>query len=185
MLEFSRYIFPYFNTFELVVLNDEDIEEIDNFVSKLINRKLLESHHKKDSGMEYKRWTNGILGERAVEKYINKRFIDFNIGNSNLYHISDMSKIGIQCGIKTVEIGKFPIIFKQSKMPEIIVIKETDYNYYICGVAKTETLNEYQSEHLIRSENLKKRGTKTAFYGFEYLISPKKLKKRFSNEIHS
>ena len=184
MLEYSKYIFPYFNTFELVVLNDEDIKKIKNFVSKIIGVKLSEAHHKIDYGMEHKRWMNGLLGERAVENYINKKFVDLSIGDSKQYHVSDMSKLGIQCGIKTVEIGKFPIIFKVSKMPEIIVIKESEYNYHICGVATTEVLNKYQSEDFILSENLRKRGTKTAFYGFEHLISPIKLKKRFSNEIH-
>ena len=185
MLEYSKYIFPYFNTFELVVVCDKDIEEVKNFVSQVIRIKLLEDHHKIDKGMEYKRWMNGILGERAVEKYINNKFVDLSIGDSKKYHVPDMSNLGIQCGIKTVEIGKFPIIFKSSKMPEIIVIKESNYNYYICGVATIKVLNKYQTEDFIISDKLRSRGTKTAFYGFEHLISPRKLKKRFSHEIHS
>ena len=185
MLEYSKYIFPYFNTFELVVISEKDIEKVKNFVSQLISIKLSEAHHKIDKGMEYKRWMTGISGECAVEKYIGKKFVDFSIGDSNKYHISDMSSLGIQCGIKTVEIGKFPVIFKASKMPEIIVIKESNYNYHICGVATVEVLNKYQTEDFIISDKLRSRGTKTAFYGFEHLISPRKLKKRFSHEIHS
>tara|TARA_Y100001938_G_scaffold44994_1_gene62544 strand:+ start:188 stop:745 length:558 start_codon:yes stop_codon:yes gene_type:complete len=185
LLEYDTYIFPHFGTFELVKIDSSTVEKVKNFVSNLINVKLLEQHHKKDKGMEYKRWINGYLGECAVEKYINKKFVDFTIGNSNKYHIADMSSLGIKCGIKTVEIGKFPIIFKNPKTPEIIVIKESLYNYYICGVATIDVLNKYQSDDLIVSERLKKRGTKTAFYGFGNLISPIKLKKRFTNEIHS
>jgi len=184
LLEYDIYIFPHFNTFELVTIDDVTIERVKSFVSNLINVKLLEGHHKKDSGMEYKRWMNGILGECAVEKYIDKKFVDLSIGDSNKYHIPDMSSLGIQCGIKTVEIGKFPIIFKTPKTPEIIVIKESKYNYYICGVATIAVLNEYQSDDLIVSESLRRRGTKTAFYGFGNLISPIKLKKRFANAIH-
>ena len=180
MLEYEKYIFPYFNTFELVEMNDEDIEKVRNFTSKLISVKLSESHHSIDRNKESKRWTNGYMGECAVEKYIDRKFVDFSIGSSNSYHIADMSRIGINCGIKTVEIGNFPIIFKESKMPEIIVIKESNYNYHICGVATIKALNIYQDESLIIDENLRKRGTKTAFYGFEHLIHPKKLKERFT-----
>ena len=58
MLEYDIYIFPHFNTFELVVIDDITIERVKNFVSNLINVKLSEKHHKKDSGMEYKRWSS-------------------------------------------------------------------------------------------------------------------------------
>ena len=185
MLDYDIYIFPHFNTFELVTIDDATIERVQSFVSNLINVKLSEGHHKKDGGMEYKRWMNGILGECAVEKYIDKKFVDLSIGDSNKYHIPDMSSLGIQCGIKTVEIGKFPIIFKTSKTPEVIVIRESKHDFYICGVATIAVLNEFQSDDLVVSESLRRRGTKTAFYGFGNLISPIKLKKRFANEIHS
>ena len=185
MSEFNHFIFPYFKNFALVRLEDSDIRKVEEFVPRLIEKKLSESHHRIDSNMEYKRWVNGILGECAVEKYIRRTFIDWSIGDSKKYHVSDLSKLGIKCGIKTVQAGKLPIIFKRAKEPEIIVIQESLYNYYICGVATEKVLNKYQSDEFVKSGRLRSRGTKTAFYGFEHLISPVKLKERFKNEIHS
>ena len=120
--------------------------------------------------MENKRWTTGFLGECAVEKFIGKKFVDFSVGNSKKYHVPDLTSIGIDCGIKTVEFGKFPIVFIKSVKPEIIVIKQSEKKFYICGLASKEVLNKYQSMSLVLSPLLRKRGTKTGYYGFHKLL---------------
>ena len=116
-----------------------------------------------------------MLGECAVEKFIGKQFIDWTIGDSSFYHTPDLSTLGVNCGVKTVEKGKFPVIFKKSYKPEIIVIKNSDCEFLICGLATVQVLNNYQSDELILSPFLRKRGTKTGFYGFNQLLLPSKI----------
>ena len=41
---------------------------------------------------------------------------------------------------------------------------------YICGLAIVDVLNTYQDDKLILSPYLRKKGTKTGFYGFSSLI---------------
>jgi hypothetical protein len=93
-----------------------------------------------------------------------------------LYHQPDIP--GYSVGIKTVEQGKFPIIFKKNDYPQIICIrslKEPNL-IYVCGLATKEVLNTYQDTSLILDRNLRARGTKTGFYGFQYLKPIESLK---------
>ena len=101
--------------------------------------------------------------------------IDWTIGYSGLYHIPDIP--GYRVGIKTVERDKFPIIFKDNSYPQIICIKSTKYNnlIFVCGLATSNVLNNYQDDDLILDPNLRARGTKTGFYGFEQLVPIKSL----------
>ena len=167
----------YSSTFVRIILSDTKVETIKNFVKKVIQEKMNESHHVVDSGMEEKRWTTGFLGESAVEQFLDTEFIDFSVGSSTNYHVPDLKKIGYDCGVKTVEKDKFPVIFRKSYKPEIIVVKQSDKVFYICGLATTDVLNEYQSLDLILSPSLRKRGTKTGFYGFQKLVRPDNIKK--------
>jgi hypothetical protein len=134
-------------------------------------KKKSESHHIVDSFNEAKRWRTGTGGELALGQYIGKEFVDLSIGDSNDYHVPDLSSIGLNIGIKTVELGKYPIIFKQSEKPEIIIIRLDDEKFCILGVASPEDLNKYQSDDEILSPSLKARGTKTAFTGL-YKVKP-------------
>ena len=84
------------------------------FAKEIVKTKLKERHHFIDNSQEIKRWKNGFLGEFAVEKFLGKRFVDLSIGSSKSYFIPDLSPLGVDWGIKTVEKGKFPIIFKKS-----------------------------------------------------------------------
>ena len=91
------------------------------------------------------------------------------------YYIPDIP--GYRVGIKTVERDKFPIIFKDNSYPQIICIKSTKYNnlIFVCGLATSNVLNNYQDDDLILDPNLRARGTKTGFYGFEQLVPIKSL----------
>ena len=53
--------------------------------------------------------------------------------------------------------------------------------FYICGLATVEVLNKYQSLDLILSPSLRKRGTKTGFYGFHKLIKPDNVREHLDN----
>ena len=169
--------------FGVVKLDDDFIRRLSGWVENVVARKRTEEHHSIDGNREHKRWTTGYLGECAVEKYLGESFIDWSVGDSAAYHKPDLSGLGIECGIKTVEHGKFPLIFKNSKSPEFIVIRK-DYNtFWLCGWGEPDVLNEYQNQELILDKRLKSRGTKTAFYGFEHLIDPFFLKLVFELDL--
>ena len=69
------------------------------------------------------------------------------------------------------------IIFKDNSYPQIICIKSTKYNnlIFVCGLATSNVLNNYQDDDLILDPNLRARGTKTSFYGFEQLVPIKSI----------
>jgi len=95
--------------------------------------------------------------------------VDWTVGDSKKYHKPDLRGIGLNFGIKTVDYGLFPVIFKTSYSPEIINISWKNRYVYVCGLASIDVLNEYQSIDLIKDTRLRSRGTKTGFYGFEHL----------------
>ena len=159
------------NNMIYVEFSPEEIQKIDNFVTQVIQAKQQERHHKIDNKNEYKRFFTGMMGEYAVEKTLGQKFVDWSIGESTNYNMADLNALGINVGIKTVEIGKYPIIHKEAKRPEIICIKRRDNLIIICGLATIEVLNTYQDINLVLSPYLKRRGTKTGFYGFEHLIN--------------
>ena len=115
-ITYDEYVRKYSDFFVKITLDNDEIIKIKDFTTNLIDVKKKESHHIKDSGSEKKRWLTGLLGERAVEKYLGLKFMDFTIGNSRKYHVSDMKIAGYNCGVKTVEKGKFPIIFTFFKL---------------------------------------------------------------------
>ena len=55
----------YSDSFIRVVIDHEYVIRIKSFVTKLIEAKSKESHHKIDSHQEEKRFTTGFLGEAA------------------------------------------------------------------------------------------------------------------------
>ena len=172
---YDDYVTKYSDSFIRVVIDPEYLNRIKNFVDEIIKAKATENHHKIDSRQEAKRFTTGFLGEAALEKLFGIPIINWSIGNSDDYHIPDIP--GYKVGIKTVERDKFPIIFKNNWYPQIICIKSTklDNLVFVCGLATQNTLNEYQDDDLILDSNLRKRGTKTGFYGFEHLLPIRSL----------
>lgn len=169
MITYQSYVTPYLNRFVSVTISIEKAIRIKSFAKSIIKKKITESHHRIDNHQELKRWYTGFSGEAALEQLLGVEFIDFTIGDSKYYHVSDLSSIGVDIGVKTVEYGKFPVIFKKSKKPQVIILKQSDIDFLICGLATIEVLNQYQSDSLILSPALKKRGTKTGFYGFSAL----------------
>lgn len=154
------------NTIEL---DGEDLDKLNQFVKEVIAVKQNESHHQIDSNNESKRWFTGLGGELALQKILGESFVDLSVGNSIGYHTPDLSKLGLSVGIKTVEYGKYPVIFKKSYKPEIIILKTGDKEFSVLGLATVNVLNKYQDDNKILSHSLRARGTKTGFIGLHKL----------------
>jgi hypothetical protein len=154
-----------------IKLSESNILKLDTFVKNIVNKKKDEAHHKVDFGNEARRWRTGMGGELALEQFLDKKFVDLSIGDSNDYHVADLSSLNLNVGVKTVEYGKYPVIFKQSKKPEIIIIRISDDTFSILGLGLSKDLNKYQDDSHILSPALLARGTKTAFVGF-YKLKP-------------
>lgn len=153
----------------LMLENLKRLNGVALFIGEIVGRKNNESHHIVDQFNESKRWKTGIGGELALEQFIGKPFVDLSIGDSKDYHIPDLHKLGLNVGIKTVEYGKYPIIFKVSRKPEIIILKIGENKFSILGLAVVDILNNYQDDNKILSPSLKARGTKTGFIGLHML----------------
>ena len=172
---YDECVTKYSDSFVRVVLDPGYVSRIQNFVTELVEAKSKEDHHKIDSNKEVKRFTTGFLGEAALEKLFGIPIIDWTIGYSGSLSYSRYSRLS--SWNKTVERDKFPIIFKDNSYPQIICIKSTKYNnlIFVCGLATSNVLNNYQDDDLILDPNLRARGTKTGFYGFEQLVPIKSL----------
>ena len=157
------------DSFTQIDLTKEDICKLDNFSKKQIEVSKTEKHHKYDNKNEYKRWVTGKAGELAVDKLLKIQASTWGNEVSHMHNVADLKGIGINVGIKTVEYGKFPVIFKKSYYPEIITIKKNN-SIYVLGLATVKCLNTYQDDNLILSKQLRERGVKTGFYAFDKLI---------------
>ena len=168
------------NNFIKITLTDNDIDKVNAFAEKWIKEKAKEKHHQGDPNSRKKRIITGHSGELAVEKYLNKKFVDWTIGKSANYAGSDLSKLGLDLGVKTSSRGVYVLVNRKSNNSEIIVIR--DYNqkdFYLCGIADKNTLNKYTDDSHVKDSNAKKR--KTAFYGYRYLKPINKLKELLEN----
>lgn len=168
--DYYKYVVPYANNKPRIVLSDNKIKAINTLATNIVSAKTFEDHHIVDHFNEQKRFTTGLLGEAAMEQLLGIEIVDYSVGNSNFFNVADLSKLGYNIGIKTVELWKFPIIHKSVKRPEIINVLR-DGNSVICfGYASKRVLEQFQNDDYILSPSLRSRGTKTGFYGFSELI---------------
>ena len=172
-ITYASHVKPYEHNFIKIVVPQDKIQKIKRFVDDIIKAKLSERHHQIDSGQEYKRFYTGLLGEAALEILLSIPIIDWSIGSSSKYNTPDIKQYGI--GIKTVEYGKFPVIFKDNKYGQIINLKVSDDTILVAGYAGPYILNTLQDDSLILSPALRARGTKTGFHGFNALINLNKV----------
>lgn len=168
-LDYESCVVKHSTRFKRILIDIEYLRKIKGLAQKIVAAKSEEDHHKVDNNQEIKRFTTGLMGEAALEKLLNLKIIDWTVGNSASYHHPDIP--GYKVGIKTVERNKFPIIFKNNRYPQIICIRSDKYDnlIFVCGLATPDVLNKYQSDDLIIDQKLRERGTKTGFWGFEYL----------------
>ena len=169
-MDYDSYVTKYSDSFIRVLIEPTYLEKIKRLACDIVAKKITESHHQVDRNREIKRFTTGLMGEAALEKLFGIKIIDWTIGNSAEYHHPDIPDYNV--GIKTVERNKFPIIFKKNRYPQIICIRSDKREdlVFVCGLATPDVLNECQSDDLIIDPNLRKRGTKTGFWGFNRLI---------------
>lgn len=155
------------NNFIKITITEEKRDKIESFIPLIIAEKQKEAEHRFDCFNEEKRWRTGLYGEAAIEQLFNINVIDWEVGSSEKFGRPDLK--GYKVGVKTVELGSFPIIKKRNTYPQIICIKD-GYSVWVCGLAETGILNNFQDDSLILSPRLRAKGYKTGFYGFDYLI---------------
>jgi hypothetical protein len=173
MYTYESHVKPFSEKFHRIKLDDSHYQKANEWAERVAIEKQKESHWQIDNHQGIKRIRTGVLGEIAIEIFLDKDFIDWSIDESKYYHTPDLKSIGFNTGVKTVEYGKFPVIFKSNTYPQIInIIRHDDRTVFLCGVASSDALNNYQSDDLIISPQLRARGTKTGFYGFEHLKYP-------------
>jgi hypothetical protein len=166
---YDTHVLPYMTRFTKINIEQSKIDLIKELVKNVVKEKAKEYHHVVDGKKEEKRFFTGFIGEAAIENLLGIAIIDWRVGVSQKFFIPDLSGHNVNIGIKTVEWGKFPIIFKSSHGPEIINIKLSDTEVLVCGFASVKCLRLYQSDDLILSPLLKAKGTKTGFFGFNEL----------------
>ena len=158
-----------------ITLTDEELERIDKFAKAKAQAKYGEYNHIDDDDDEYKRSFTGMLGEVALEKHFGVNFVDWSIGNSSNYNVSDLIHIGYKIGIKTVEFGKLPVVYKKSYYPELICVRRDQHTIILCGLAMQNVLDNNLDIKFVLSRKLRNAGRKSAFTGFDKLIKIDKL----------
>lgn len=160
------------NNFPIIQITQKEFERAHEFVKAVCAEKRKEMQYIVDGNRLQKRYETGILGEIAVYKLLGYTIddVDLSIGRANQYFHADLKNIGFYAGVKTVEAGKAPVVFKKSYYGEIICVIENPLEVTICGYATPKILSKYSSDELILDKKLRERGTKTGFYGFQYLI---------------
>lgn len=172
---YAEWVDPYCKDAPIITVPQAKIVKIKEFVIKLAQAKASEEHHKSDPKATGKRNITGHLAEAAVEELLHAEFMDFTIGDSKRYAVSDLKKLGLDCGVKCVTretvggVDSFPVISRHQRKSEIITLKLSDETIMICGVASPETLKKYQDDDLVRNKDMSIR--KTGFYGFHELKS--------------
>lgn len=172
---YRYYVEPLLETCPKVTLTQSRVEEIKQAVQEIIPRKLKELEYIHDPNKLSKRYLTGWGGESAVEAHIGKHFVDFSVGHSKDYSYPDLLEAGYPVGVKTVTLGDFPLIMSPRRGlndPQIIVVKETDLDYYICGLAGSEAINEpsyFDRRFLVKDRRVREKGRKEAFFRFDQL----------------
>lgn len=127
------------------------------------------------AGLE-KRMFIGRLGEYACCQYLGLKFnFYFKTGNSFEFAETDLKEYKINVGIKNVKRGQFPLINIKgdaAKQTQIICITRKNgegFDVCIAGLATPEVLSQYNDVKYVKSENVKRKGSKSGFYGFQWI----------------
>lgn len=173
---FNYFVGQYLDSYPKVSLSTNKDAQIRSFVKRVIEKKRSEGgQYFNDPESLAKRYYTGWGGECAVEQHIGKTFVDFSIGESHDYYVPDLRSAGYEVGVKTVSMGDFPLLRKptpsSSNTPQIIVIRDSNLDFYICGLATYEVVNNPSnfSQLLVRSRGVLEVGVKSAFYRFDLL----------------
>ena len=159
--EFRKYINIY--------IPEETIIRLEALARLIAGIKVGEDGYRSDNHGIYKRHLTGLVGEAALEIFLKcYKIINWAAGPSNKFDNPDLTRIGLNMGVKAVESGKYHVIHLHSIRPEIICTRMDRNNVLICGIANVEVLNTSQDIKLILSQTLRDKGTKTGFYGYHH-----------------
>lgn len=181
--EFRKQFTSHKYNYIRVIVPDEDIYKMKGFLLKIAQAKVKEKQYQIDGEQLSRRWETGMVGERAVEIYLKRKLIDYNIGDSLFFARPDLRTIGLSIGVKTSWYGNHPLIPLNPDRPEIICIRNEN-TVYICGIAILPILRTFVSSDYVKDMNiLHKRYPKSGFYGFHALVffkDAEDIKKKFN-----
>lgn len=98
-----------------IPITNEMRDRSKQFSQKIIQVKLKERVHQQDSNYEWKRWMTGTLGEIVLETFLGASFRDVSIGESKHYAIPDLASIDLRIGVKSFQVGNFPLVNRSKK----------------------------------------------------------------------
>ncbi|MFW6028901.1 MAG: hypothetical protein ACOCRO_01465 [Halanaerobiales bacterium] len=182
--DFRKYVIPYENSFTTVKVPECKIKRIHNLANNIAKLKLQEK--KVDTKNLSNRFYTGLLGEAAIEEITGLNVIEWTVGHSTKYDKPDLHNAGYNVGVKTVNYGLFPVVHKRPMWPEIINFIKNDKEVMVCGIAPLDSLILKQNDSYILSDFLRRKGNKTAFYGFSDILSfsnYKEFNKAYYTEI--
>ena len=165
-----------------VPLDEYTILRADTFARGMEQQKTNEKQYQKDGRNIKKRTDTGKKAELAVEQIIQETYTDDTISDTSEHNHPDLKSLGMKMGVKGVTPPYFPVIFKKSKIPEIIAIVFPTH-IKVLGVATADNLNAFQWDSGIGDPNLRKKGTKTTFWNLETII-PFNSKKQLEEIYH-
>lgn len=156
-------------------------EILNDFIPRWKTAKAKEGRFAMDGGSMVNRALTGFLGEAAVEMLLGIPVLDRDkdgriaVRSSRRFRDPDLAKTGLDVGVKTVEWGKFPVIKRNVRRPQMVGFKMSDRTFLVGGYATMKVLRECQSSLYILDENLRNKRTyngqieKIAFWGFHRL----------------
>ena len=145
-----------------VPLDEHTILRADTFARGMEQRKPNEKQYQKDGRNIRKRTDTGKKAELAVEQIIQETYTDDTISDTSEHNHPDLKSLGMKMGVKGVTPPYFPVIFKESKIPEIIAIVFPTH-VKVLGVATVDNLNAFQWDNGIGDPNLRKKELKQLF----------------------
>ena len=172
---------------EVTVPQDLHDEILYEFIPRWKSAKLKEGRFQMDHDRMTNRALTGFLGEAAVEVLLGTPVLDRGpdgrivVEDSRKFHAADLSKTGLDVGVKTVEWGKFPVVKRNVKRPQMIGFKMDERTFLIGGYASMKVLREHQSSVYVINDNLRNKRTwdgqieKISFWGFHKLQQVRSL----------
>ena len=165
-VSYETFVKPVQSNFKVVELTREKADQLDQLAEKICSAKYQE--YKYDKGALSKRIQTGLYGEAALEQMLGVDIIDWDVWHSAEFDVGDLLKSGVDCGVKTVEYWKFPIVHLYPMRPEVIILRH-ELRFLICGLYTQDVMKMYSTRDFILDPNV--RGTKTAFYGIPFYKS--------------
>lgn len=174
---------------QVVSLTAEDLKKAQDWAERFARYKMGQGSRERtfaeDNGKLVKRTITGKLGEMALEKLLGQRFSSTALGDTRKFDTPDLAPLGIAAGIKTVEMGKFPVVSETPKYPEIITLlhwKDGLPQVAVLGVATPALLKGFSDSSHILDKNML--GRKTAFTGLAELTPfPAENRKQFLEKV--